>query len=182
VDSRAAYTVLVGLVAAERAAEVVLAHRHDVALRAAGGVEEGSAGYPWMVALHTALPLACLAEVWGLRRPWIGPLAAVMLAAMAVAMGLRAWSVAALGPRWTTRVLVVPGSRPVTSGPYRWMRHPNYLAVLIEVAALPLVHTAWITAVAFSVLNGMLLRARIRVEEAAMSRWCGAASGTGGRA
>jgi methyltransferase len=174
VDSRTVYTILVGLVAAERVAELGLAHRNDIALRAAGAVEEGSAAYPWMVALHTAFPIACLAEVWCLRRPWIPPMAGVMLLAIACAMGLRAWTVAALGQRWTTRVLVVPGSLPVTSGPYRLLRHPNYLAVAVEVAALPLVHAAWITAVAFSVLNGMLLRERIRVEDAAMSKWCGA--------
>lgn len=172
-DSRTAYTILIGLVAAERVAELGLAHRNDNALRAAGGVEEGSAAYPWMVALHTAFPIACLAEVWCLRRPWIPPLGAAMLLAMACAMGLRAWTVAALGPRWTTRVLVVPGSHPVTGGPYRLLRHPNYLAVAVEVAALPLVHAAWITAVAFSVLNGMLLRERIRVEDAALSKWSG---------
>jgi methyltransferase len=154
-------------------AELGLAHRNDTALRAAGGVEEGSAAYPWMVALHTAFPIACLAEVWCLRRPWIPALGASMLLAMACAMGLRAWTVAALGPRWTTRVLVVPGSVPVTSGPYRLLRHPNYLAVAVEVAALPLVHAAWITAVAFSVLNGMLLRERVRVEDAALAKWSG---------
>jgi methyltransferase len=172
-DSRTAYTILVGLVAAERVAELGLAHRHDVALRAAGGVEVGSAAYPWMVALHTAFPIACLAEVWCLRRPWIPPLGAVMLLAIACAMGLRAWTVAALGPRWTTRVLVVPGSLRVTTGPYRLLRHPNYLAVAVEVAALPLVHAAWTTAIVFSVLNGMLLRARIRAENAALQKWCG---------
>ncbi|PWB73975.1 MAG: hypothetical protein C3F15_08595 [Holophagae bacterium] len=172
-DSRTAYTILIGLVAAERVAELGLAHRNDTALRAAGGVEEGSAAYPWMVALHTAFLIACVAEVWCLRTPWIPALGAAMLLAMACAMGLRAWTVAALGPRWTTRVLVVPGSLPVTSGPYRLLRHPNYLAVAVEVAALPLIHAAWITAVAFSVLNGMLLRERIRVEDAALAKWSG---------
>ena len=181
-DSRTAYTILVGLVAAERVAELGLAHRHDVALRAAGGVEEGSAAYPFMVAMHAAFPVACLAEVWGLRRPWLPPLAAVMLALIAGAMALRGWSVAALGSRWTTRVLVVPGSRRVTTGPYRLLRHPNYLAVVVEVAALPLVHTAWLTAVVFSTLNGMLLRDRIRVEDAALARWCGTAGPTNERA
>ena len=172
-DSRTVYTILVGLVAVERVVELGLAHRNDIALRAAGAVEEGSAAYPWMVALHTAFPIACLAEVWCLRRPWIPLLGAVMLLAIGCAMGLRAWTVAALGQRWTTRVLVVPGSLPVTTGPYRWLRHPNYLAVAVEVAALPLAHAAWITAVVFSVLNGMLLRERIRVEDAALSTWCG---------
>ncbi len=172
VSSPALYTGLVAVVASERLAEVVVARRNDRRLLAVGGVEEGGGHYPWMVALHTAFPVACVADVWWLRRPCLPPLGAMMLVAIAASMGLRAWVMATLGPRWTTRVLIVPGWRVVRAGPYRWLRHPNYLAVVVEMAALPLVHSAWLTAGAFSLLNLTLLGRRVRVEEAALARWC----------
>jgi methyltransferase len=82
---------------------------------------------------------------------------------------LRWWCIATLGRRWNTRVIVVPGLAPERAGPYLWLRHPNYVAVVVEGAALPLVHAAWITAVAFTALNAALLAVRIRVEEAALA-------------
>jgi methyltransferase len=171
VTSRVWYAAVVGLVAIERLAEVIVARRNDRRLRAQGGIEEGERHYPWMVALHTAFPVACLAEVWILGRRWQPQLGSVMLAAMVTAMGLRGWTMRVLGPRWTTRVLVVPGSRVVREGPYRWLRHPNYLAVVVEMAALPLIHSAWLTAGVFSLLNGTLLTLRVRVEEQALEDW-----------
>jgi methyltransferase len=91
-----------------------------------------------------------------------------MLAVVAVAMALRYWAIATLGERWNTRVICLPETPAVTGGPYRFVRHPNYVAVTLEVAALPLVHSAWITAVVFSAASFFLLRNRIRVEEAAL--------------
>jgi methyltransferase len=86
------------------------------------------------------------------------------------AQGLRWWCIASLGRQWNTRVIVVPGAPRVTSGPYRFLSHPNYVAVIAEGVALPMVHTAWVTAIAFSVLNAALLRTRIKVENAALAR------------
>jgi len=85
------------------------------------------------------------------------------------AQALRWWCIVTLGPRWNTRVIVVPGLAPVVAGPYRVLRHPNYLAVAVEGAALPLVHGCWITAVSFTVANALLLRVRIRVENEALA-------------
>jgi len=181
-DSRVAYTALVAIVAILRLAELRISARNVAALKARGAVEVGAGHYPWVVMVHASWLVGCVLEVWLLDRPWIAGLGLPMLALFAAGMGLRLWTIRTLGGRWSTRVVVLPGEPLVTTGPFRWLRHPNYLGVVLELAALPLVHGAWITAVAFSVLNGMLLRARIRVEEAAMSRWCGAASGTGGRA
>jgi methyltransferase len=83
---------------------------------------------------------------------------------------LRYWCIATLGPQWNTRVIVVPGARMVTRGPYRWLRHPNYVAVVVEGFALPLVHTSWLTAGAFTMLNAVLLLGfRIPVEERALA-------------
>jgi methyltransferase len=96
-----------------------------------------------------------------------------MMLLLAGATGLRYWTITTLGERWTTRVLVRPGVPLVTRGPYRWLRHPNYLAVVIEIAALPLVHGAWLTAVIFSVLNAALLMVRIAAENEALGAHAG---------
>jgi methyltransferase len=121
-----------------------------------------------MVALHTALLAGSLAEVWLAGRPFVPTLAWPMLAVLAASQALRWWCIGTLGPRWNTRVIVVPGLPLVTHGPYRWLRHPNYVAVVAEGLALPLVHTAWITATSFTVLNAALLTVRIRCENRAL--------------
>jgi methyltransferase len=122
-----------------------------------------------MVALHTALLAGCLAEVWLLDRPFLPALGWTMLALVLASQALRWWCVATLGRRWNTLVIVVPGMPLVDRGPYRWLRHPNYLAVVVEGFALPLVHTAWVTALAFTLLNFAVLAVRIRVEDAALA-------------
>jgi methyltransferase len=112
--------------------------------------------------------VGAVAEVW-LRRPEFRPLLGwTMLLLVMASQGLRWWCIATLGRRWNTRVIVVPGMALVTGGPYRWFRHPNYVAVVAEGVALPLVHGAWITATVFTVLNAALLVVRIRVEESAL--------------
>jgi methyltransferase len=168
VDSRIAYTVLIAIIAMQRLWELGVSTRHLRALEGRGGIEVGSSHYPWMVALHTAFLVSCVAEVWLLDRPWRPTVAVVAVLALGAALVLRWWTLATLGERWTTRVLVVPGEDLVTDGPYRWLRHPNYVAVVIEIAAIPMVHCAWLTAAIFSIANLVLLRERIRVEEAAL--------------
>jgi methyltransferase len=91
-----------------------------------------------------------------------------MLAVVALSQVLRWWCVTTLGRRWNTRVIVLPDAPLVRQGPYRWLHHPNYVAVVAEGIALPLVHTAWLTAVAFTLANAMLLRVRLRVENSAL--------------
>lgn len=169
IDTRWLYVGLVGLVALERLAELAVSRRHAERLLARGGVVAGQGHYRWMVLLHTALLAAAPLEVFRLGRPFVAPLAALMALAVAAGMALRYWVIATLGDRWTTNVVVVPGEPPIDRGPYRFLRHPNYLAVVLEVAALPLVHTAWMTAMAFTVANALVLRTRIRVEEAALA-------------
>ena len=167
-DTRLLYTILVATVAVGRLIELRIAERHRRSLLERGGVEAGAGHYPWMVALHTAFLISCLLEVWLLDRPFIPVLAGAMLVLLALAVALRWWVIATLGERWTTRIIFLPGASPITGGPYRFLCHPNYLAVAAEIAALPLVHTAWLTALAFTVLNAWLLRVRIRAEEAAL--------------
>lgn len=163
------YTLLVGAVAVERVAELVVAKRNLAWSRARGGVEAGAGHYPAMVLLHTGFLLGCLAEVALLDRPFIPALGWPMLAILVAAQGLRWWCISTLGRQWNTRVVVVPGAARVTGGPYRLISHPNYVAVVAEGVALPLVHSAWITALVFTVLNAVLLRARIRAENAALA-------------
>jgi methyltransferase len=188
IDSRVVYTVLVAAVAAARLAELRVAEENRRRLLARGAVEAGARHYPAMVALHAAWLLACPAEVWLLGRPLVPPLAAAMLGLLAAAMALRYWVIATLGGvggRWTTRILVLPGVPPIETGPFRHLRHPNYLAVAVEILALPLVHTAWLTAGIFTAANAALLAVRIRAEEralaAASNRGERRAEGAGGR-
>lgn len=169
-DTRLLYTALVAAVALGRLAELRIAKRNFQSLLARGGVEAGAEHYRWMVLLHVLFLVACPLEVWLLRRPFIPALAAVMLVLLVLAAWLRWWVISSLAGRWTTRVVVLPGVAPVTGGPYRFLRHPNYLAVVVEIFALPLIHTAWLTAVVFSLANAVVLRVRIRAEEAALAR------------
>jgi methyltransferase len=163
------YGLLVAAVAVERVAELVVARRNERWSTARGAIVTGQGHYPAMVALHTGLLVGCPAEVWLADRTFAPALAWPMLAALAGAQALRWWCIGTLGPRWNTRVMVVPGLPLVTSGPYRLLRHPNYVAVVAEGAALPLVHTAWAAAAVFTVLNAALLTVRIRCENRALA-------------
>ncbi len=165
----AAYVLLVGAIALERLAELIVARLNQMWSRARGGAEFGARHYPAMVVLHIGLLAGCLVEVAALQRPFIPALGWPMLAIVLAAQGLRWWCIATLGRQWNTRVIVVPGAKRVTGGPYRVVPHPNYVAVVAEGVALPLVHTAWITALVFTVANAALLRTRIKVENAALA-------------
>lgn len=163
------YLLLIGAVAVERLAEVVVAERHRSVSKERGGVEFGAAHYPAMVTLHTALLAGCVLEPVLLHRPFIPALGWPMLLIAVAAQALRWWCITTLGYQWNTRVIVIPGAERVTGGPYRFLPHPNYVAVIAEGIALPLVHTAWITAVVFTILNAVLLRTRIHVENGALA-------------
>ncbi|MBV9720822.1 MAG: isoprenylcysteine carboxyl methyltransferase family protein [Mycobacterium sp.] len=163
------YQLLIGAVAVERLAELVVTKRNRDWSRAHGGVEFGAGHYPVMVTLHVGLLAGCLIEPIVLHRPFVVALGWPMLAIVVAAQALRWWCIATLGHQWNARVVVIPGAARVTGGPYRLLPHPNYLAVIAEGVALPLVHTAWVTALIFSVLNAVLLRTRIQVENAALA-------------
>ena len=164
------YVLLIAAVGLERLAELVVAQRNLAWSRARGGVEFGASHYPVMVVLHTGLLVGCLVEVFALHRPFIPALGWPMLAVVIAAQGLRWWCITALGRQWNTRVVVIPGAQRITGGPYRMFSHPNYVAVVAEGIALPLVHSAWITALVFTALNAVLLHKRIGVENSALAR------------
>lgn len=164
-----AYLLLLSVVAVQRLAELRVSRRNTRWALARGGLEFGHGQLAAMKILHTAFLIGCGVEVVALHRPFVASVAVPMLILLVACQGVRFWTMRALGPRWNTRVIVVPDMAPVTSGPYRWLRHPNYLAVAVEGIALPLVHGAWITAVAFTLANTVLLARRIRCEDRALA-------------
>lgn len=170
VSSRWLYTGLIALVGVERLWELRLSVKNAAWAFARGGKEYGLPHYRFMTVFHAAFLGACVAETWLLHRPFPLPWGFGALGVALAAQGLRYWAITTLGPRWNTRVIVLPEAEPVTGGPYRFVRHPNYVAVVLELLVLPLVHGAWLTALVFTVGNALLLRVRVRVEEAALGR------------
>ncbi len=168
-DALLLWYLLVLVVIVIRLAELRVAERNRAWAMERGGVETGAGHYPVMVALHTALFVGCLLEVPLADRPFLPWLGWSMLALLVGAHALRWWCIRTLGPQWNTRVIRVPGAPLVTGGPYRWLRHPNYVAVVLEGLALPLVHSAWVTAAAFTACNLPLLAVRLRAEERALA-------------
>lgn len=162
------YFCFVGAVGVEHIVELVVARRNAAWSIGQGGREFGRVHYPVMVGMHALLLIACVTEVGALHRPFIPWLGWPMVAIVVLSTIVRWWCVILLGKRWNPRLIVIPGAALVTSGPYRWLRHPNYAAVAAEVAALPLVHTAWLTAIAFSIANALVLTVRIRAENAVL--------------
>ena len=163
------------VLAAQRLSELILSARNARRLIARGAREHGRAHFPLIVALHALFPLALVGEVLvNGARP--GPLAPLWLGLWLAAQALRYAAMRALGERWNVRVLVLPGAPLERRGPYRWLRHPNYVAVAIEFLAAPLLFGAWRTALMFSVANLAVLRVRIRCEDRALA---GADGGAG---
>jgi methyltransferase len=156
------------LLVGERVIELVVSRRNVRRSLAAGGVEMGWRHYPALVAFHTAFLAACAVEPILLPKTW--PLAAAV-AALTVALlaqGLRWWAIATLGRRWSTRIIVLPGAPPVVGGPYRLLAHPNYLAVAVELLAVPLIGGALVTAALATLGNVLLMALRIPAEERAL--------------
>jgi methyltransferase len=165
------FFVFVLLTGGERLVEMVVSTRNARWAFARGGVEYGKRHFPWMVALHFGLLAGALAEVFLLGRPFIPALGWPMLAIALLCQAGRWWIIRTLGHQWNTRVIVVPDLGRIERGPYRfaWLPHPNYVVVAIEGIALPLVYTAWITAIGFTVLNAILLLGfRIPTEDRAL--------------
>jgi methyltransferase len=151
----------------ERGVELVLAQRNRRIVLGRGGVEFAPETYRAIVAMHVLFFVALVFESW----PWKIPLDALTLfclLALILLQGLRYWCISSLGERWNTRILVVPGEEPVNKGPYRFMRHPNYVVVVLEFAILPLLMRAPLTLIVFSLANLVLLSRRIRLEEKAL--------------
>lgn len=161
------FAVFLAFIVAQRIIELAISARNRRRSIARGGREYGADHFPWLVVVHALFIMGLAAEVTLLgARP--GPLWPLWLALWAAAQVLRFAAMRALGDRWNVRIIVIPGTVRVHSGPYRFMNHPNYVAVVAELATAPLVFGAWRTALVVSALNALALRVRIRVESAAL--------------
>jgi len=157
--------LLIGYIVAQRAGELAWANRNTRRLLATGAQEIGAGHYPILVFMHTAWLFSLIAWVFyaeiAFRWPWFGIFALLQIA--------RLWVLLSLGRYWTTRIITVPGAPLVHRGPYRFVRHPNYIVVIGEIAVVPLILNAWPIALVFSVLNIVILRHRIAIENAALA-------------
>lgn len=161
----AAFLVLLAFVGVERVVELQVSRRHQRNLAACGARKHRDPRYRWMIALHVVVLMGAAAEVILLRRGFVPALAMIALLLFSLATLLRWWVIRTLGVHWNTEVVDSGSLGVVTEGPFRWIRHPNYLGVFVELIALPLIHTAWITAAFAAVANAFVLRHRLQVEE-----------------
>jgi methyltransferase len=166
--SERVFLLLLAMLAGERVFELLLSRRNAARAFARGAVEAGRGHYPVMAAFHALFIASCAAESIFLPRALVPAISIAALLAAAAAQVLRYAAVITLGDRWNTRIIVTPGAPPVTGGIYRWVRHPNYLAVTLELAAIPMIRGCWMTALAFSAGNALMLSVRIAAEERAL--------------
>lgn len=164
-----AFLILLALVACTRVIELRISRRHQETLARQGIPKRADPYYHWMVLLHTAVLVAAALEVLLLHRPFIRLFGASMFVLLLLAMALRWWVIRSLGAHWNVGVMASGALGVVTKGPFRWVRHPNYLGVFVELIALPLIHTAWITALAAAAGNAWVLRHRLSIEEPLLS-------------
>jgi methyltransferase len=155
--------VFLSLILAQRIAELTIARRHEIALKKRGAVEIDRRGYKFIVAMHSAFFVSIAAEYVLFRRP-INHYWPALVAVFAAAQCLRYWAISSLGVYWNTKILIALDHRIVKVGPYRFMKHPNYVAVVTEIAVVPLVFSCYFTALFFTVLNVLVLWRRIRLE------------------
>lgn len=168
----AVLVLAVALVGVQRLVELVLARRNERRARARGAVERGRSHYLFIVALHSLWLLATLIEGL-LRGPELPALWPIPLALFLLVQPLRYWALVSLGERWNTKILVVPGAKPIRRGPYKYLSHPNYVVVVVEILTLPLIFGAWVTALVFTVLNAAVLWVRVREENRALTELAG---------
>ncbi|RPI34272.1 MAG: isoprenylcysteine carboxyl methyltransferase [Chloroflexota bacterium] len=168
--TRWVFAGLVGALALQRLAEVRHSRRNEAYILSKGGREHARPHFKKMVLLHSAWFAAMLAEVYLLARPFTPSLAAGAALLLVGGQFLRYAAIRTLGRRWTVRVMTLPGASPVNRGIYRYIRHPNYAGVALEIAAVPLLHGAFLTATVFSIANAWVLRERIMLEENALEQ------------
>lgn len=161
------FYIIVGFVILQRLIELIIAKRNEKKSLAEGGIEYDKKGYSGIVIMHTMFFISLITEYFyfehSLNRYWI-----VFLVLFTSAQFLRYWAIISLGSMWNTRIIIVPGSKLVQYGPYKYFKHPNYMAVITELAVLPLMFSCFITAVIFSAVNLLLLKRRISIEENAL--------------
>ena len=164
-----AFSIFLLFVISQRLIELLIAKRNERILKAQGGIEFDKNGYRVIVVMHVVFFVSLICEKVFLSRMlnsyWI-----IFAALFGVAQFLRYWAIKSLGVYWNTKILVLPNHKLVIAGPYKFLRHPNYLAVIVEIAVIPLIFSCYLTACIFSVINFILLRRRIKIEENALRK------------
>lgn len=161
------FFIILSLVIVQRLLELVVARKNEKRMLAKGAYEVGANHYPSMIALHTGFFISLIIEVTFFDRG-LSPYFTWLFILFLAVQGLRIWCLASLGPFWNTKIIILPGADVVAKGPYLYIRHPNYLVVCIEIALLPLMFGAYFTAIAFTILNFIMLSVRIPTEEKAL--------------
>ncbi len=166
--SAIAYIVLLAIVGALRLVEIGVSRRNQRYLASQGVAKVPEPHFRWMVVFHTGVLVSAGLEVALLHRPFLPLLALLMGLLFVLANGLRFWVIRTMSWHWNVEIMTSTKLGVVTGGPFRWIRHPNYVGVFTELVALPLIHTAWLTALVGSALHALILRRRIRIEESAL--------------
>ena len=156
-------------VLAQRVFELLIAKRHEKKLKSFGAREIDRGGYAFIVGMHIAFFVSLVLEKSILNRSpsqwWV-----ILTILFCIAQALRYWAIASLGIYWNTKILIVPNHPLVRNGPYKILRHPNYIAVITELATIPLIFSCYITSVSFAILNAIIIRRRVRIETQALNR------------
>ncbi|MDM5298475.1 isoprenylcysteine carboxylmethyltransferase family protein [Bacillus pumilus] len=163
------FWLITGFLICQRLVEVLVAKRNENKVKALGAIEFGARHYPYMVAMHAAFFLSLIGEVLAFQRE-PSRYFLLFVALLLVTQIGRYWALYSLGTYWNTKILVVPNAMVVKKGPYRWLKHPNYVVVAIELLLIPLLFQAYITAILFTCLNGWMMLVRIQAEEKALHR------------
>ncbi|MGB7293600.1 MAG: isoprenylcysteine carboxylmethyltransferase family protein [Thermodesulfobacteriota bacterium] len=166
------FWIFFAFLVSQRFFELALAKHNEQIVKSKGALEFDRDGYRYIVAMHVAFFICLVLEKFSLQRElnkfWV-----VFLLIFLTAQILRYWAISSLGVYWNTKVLVVPGFQRTTKGPYKYLKHPNYIAVIVEIAVIPLVFSCYLTSVLFSIVNFILVRRRIKIEENALGNISG---------
>lgn len=163
------FWIFISLLIAQRVSEVAVAKNNEKIMKKQGAIEYGKLHYPFIVGMHVLFFLSFLAEVLFLERE-LSPVWFIIVPFILLAQILRYWALASLGTCWNTKILMVPNLKVVAKGPYKYIRHPNYLVVALEFLLLPLLFKAYFTAILFTILNGCIMGIRIPAEENALMK------------
>lgn len=161
------FTILIGIVILQRLVELVVARKNEKWMKAQGAYEAGASHYPFMIMLHTAFFISLITEVYFFERT-LSPFWVPLLIIFLLAQVARVWCLTSLGKFWNTKIIILPGAEVVQKGPYKLIRHPNYVIVCTELLVLPLIFQAYFTAIVFTLLNILILSVRIPAEERAL--------------
>lgn len=158
------FIVFISLIIIQRISELILSKRNENYLRSKGAVEHDKDGYKYIVLMHNLFFVSFIVEFIFLQRQ-LNPYWQILLIIFICIQLLRYWAIFTLGKRWNTKILVLPDTELIISGPYKYLKHPNYVAVIIEIAVIPLLFSCYFAAIIFSVLNLIVLKRRIKIEE-----------------